>query len=300
MSRFQARRLLLGCSATDLVLLAEPEAGADTPQLLAALAVAPASAPLTAASAALCSALPALQPAPLAAAGEQARARAPSPAQFHTMSVTLDDGLARSFVVTPPRGAQSLRELRATAAARFATLYGESAEHWLLVGDWHASAPFIVCALPRALHQALELWAQARSWRLDSLAPAFVRVANSLRASVPADGWLLVGFGHTLSLLNTCNDQVASVRSLLLSGTPDVAALETLLAQERLRSPDQGARRASLLWAGAAAWLPAATRIAGLESRTIRTMGLPGRTLPGAGSSAAAQLALAGRRPCKA
>jgi hypothetical protein len=70
------------------------------------------------------------------------------------LAVTLDDGLARSFVVTPPRGARGLRELRASAAARFAALYGESAEPWLLAADWQAAAPFIACALPRELYQA--------------------------------------------------------------------------------------------------------------------------------------------------
>jgi hypothetical protein len=62
--------------------------------------------------------------------------------------VTVDDGLARSFIVTPPSGAQSLRELQATAAARFAVLYGESTEQWLLAGDWQATPPFIASALP--------------------------------------------------------------------------------------------------------------------------------------------------------
>jgi len=294
-SRFRARRLLLGCSASDLVLLAEPEATTEAPQLLAALAVAaPAAATASAATAALGAALAGLQPAPLAAA-DQAPAGAQSDAQSHFLSVTLDDGLVRSFVVTPPRGAQGLRELRATAAARFAGLYGESAEHWLLDGDWHASSPFIVCALPRVLYRALDQWAQAHSWRLDSMTPALVRVCNRLCASIPSDGWLLVGFGQTLSLLNLCNDQIASTRSVPLPGVPDFAALETLLAQERLRSPDQGAsgKQQSLLWAGAADWLPLASRMAGLESRTIR---LPDAgALAGAGSSAATQLALAGR-----
>ncbi len=292
MSRFRARRVLLGCSASDLVLLAEPEATTDTPQLLAELAVAaPVAATASSATAALSAALAGLQPAPLAAADQ-----VPAGAQSPFLSVTLDDGLVRSFVVTPPRGAQGLRELRATAAARFAGLYGESAEHWLLVGDWHASSPFIVCALPRALYRALDQWAQAHSWRLDSMTPALVRVCNRLCASIPSDGWLLVGFGQTLSLLNICNDQIASTRSVPLPGAPDFAALETLLAQERLRSPDQGAsgRQPSLLWAGAADWLPLASRMAGLESRTIR---LPDGGAPaGVGSSAATQLALAGRR----
>ena len=122
------------------------------------------------------------------------------------------------------------------------------------------------------------------------MTPALVRVCNRLCASIPSDGCLLVGFGQRLSLLYICNDQVASTRSVLLPSVPDFAALETLLAQERLRSPDQGAsgKQQSLLWAGAADWLPLASRMAGLESRTIR--------LPGGGGSAATQLALAGRR----
>ncbi|WP_299160280.1 hypothetical protein, partial [Accumulibacter sp.] len=61
MSRFQARRLLLGCSASEVVLLAEPEAGTAAAQLLVAQAVAAASAALADVSAALCAALQTLK-----------------------------------------------------------------------------------------------------------------------------------------------------------------------------------------------------------------------------------------------
>jgi hypothetical protein len=84
-SRFRARRLLLGCSASDLVLLAEPEATTDdAPQLLAALAVAaPAAATASAATAALGAALAALQPAPLAAADQAPAGAQSAVAQSH-------------------------------------------------------------------------------------------------------------------------------------------------------------------------------------------------------------------------
>ncbi|GEM_PF-1237901 len=296
MSRFQARRLLLGCSASEVVLLAEPEAGTAAAQLLVAQSVAPASAALADVSAALCAALQTLKTARPEAFASVADARSPARSPARLLVVTLDDSLARSFVVTPPRGAQGLRELRATAAARFAALYGESADDCLLVGDWHATSPFIVCALPRPLHQALDELAQAYSWRLASLAPALIRVGNRLCTAIPADGWLLVGFGLTLTLLNTCHDRVVATRSLRLPCAPDLATLETLVEQERLRSPGSGesARGQSLLWAGAADWLPEPTTIAGLESRT---MPLSGVVSPAATGSAAAQLALAGRRP---
>lgn len=286
-SRSRARRLLLGCTADNAVLLIAPESIRDVAQVLASwpIAASPAGA-----NAALCAMLQELQLASVAPAGTR------------SLRVTLDDSLVRSFVVTPPLGAQGLRELRATVAARFAALYGDSAEHWLLVADWQAVSPFIACALPRQLCQALEQLARRHSWRLDSLLPAFVRVSNHLSASVPADGWLLVGFAQTLTLLGTRAEQVSSTRSVSLSAAVDFAELETLLTQERLRQPDQpdqrlGGPAQSLLWAGVADWLPTASSIAGLESRTISLLALPGQELPGAGRSPAGQLALAGSWP---
>jgi hypothetical protein len=193
------------------------------------------------------------------------------------LSVTLDDGLARSFVVTPPRGAQGLRELRATAAARFAALYGESAEHWLLVGDWHASFPFIVCALPRPLYQALDQWAQAHSWRLDSLTPALVRVCNRLCTSIPADGWLagrLRADADLAQYLQRPGGKYAQPAPAQRAGSSPrwkpCSPRNACAARIRARAP----KEQSLLWAGAADWLPLATAMAGLESRTIRLCGL--------------------------
>ncbi|WP_291995072.1 hypothetical protein [Candidatus Accumulibacter sp. ACC003] len=278
MSRFQAESLLLGCAADGAVLLTDPVQPGAAVDILATLPV-ERSAGATAAG--LAAALPGLQLDTRVAAGQKC-----------ALTVTLDDGLCRSFVVTPPRGARGLRELRASAAARFAALYGESAEQWLVVADWHALAPFVASALPRALWQALQQLAQTRGWRLASVSPAFVRVGNRLCASIPADGCLLVGFAQTLTLLATRADQVAGLRSLRLAAAPDLAELETLLEQELLRLPAATERgRQSLLWAGAADWLPAAATLAGVASRVI-----PSRRVvtPAGGQSTAGQLASAG------
>lgn len=281
MSRFQAEQLLLGCTAEGAVLLAQ-SAPRKTPavHLRASVRAEPrADRPL----AALCRALHDLAPEPPAA----------TPAGAAGLAVTLDDGLVRSFIVTPPRGAQGLRELRASAAARFSALYGESAEPWLLAADWQAAAPFIACALPRELHQQLEQLARTQGWHLKSVRPALVRVWNHVCAALPADGWLVVGFGNTLTLVYTRQGESAGVRTLRLSGTPSLAELATLLEQERLRNPEDSQTRArqSLLWAGGADWLPAAATIAGLASRTLP---LSRQTVAAAEWPAAEQLALAG------
>jgi len=97
--------LLLGCAVDSAVLLALPVAAKSAVETLAALDFDPAQPPSLAT---LCGALSALAPAqPIAN-----EARLP-------LVVTLDDSLARSFVVMPPRGARGLRELRASAAARW-------------------------------------------------------------------------------------------------------------------------------------------------------------------------------------
>ncbi len=206
-------------------------------------------------------------------------------------SVTVDDGCVRFFVVTPPSGTQGLRELEAIAEARFAALYGESAEAWRLTADWQAAAPFIACALPRELQQAIEALAHRQGLRLHSLTPALARAWHRLRPSIPDDGWLLVGFGQTLTLVHHHQRQPVVVRSLCFGSPPSLAELDTLLEQERLRSPGDGGAPPSLLWTGAADWLPVATTIAGLPSRTLSW---PKSAAAGSGLPDAEQLALAG------
>ena len=274
MSRFPVDKLFLGCADDGAVLL--PASATSAPGVLASVRVDPAGSAIG-----LCDALHDLSPL-----SSRAGARA--------LSVTIDDGFTRSFVVHPPGGARGLRELRASAAARFAALYGESAESWLLAADWQATRPFVASAVPRSLYAACEQVARQLGCRLDSVSPAMIRVWNRVYASTPSDGWLVVGFGRTLSLLHTAAGQVAGLRSLRLGGAPEPAELEALLEQERLRASADAATRArqSLLWAGAADWLPATATMVGLASRTIRlSEALPPGDLPGA-----RQLALAGDR----
>lgn len=251
MSRSRGRPLLLGCSAQSLALLALPMNNRAPVECLSALAL-PASAP--GGTGALCRALRALKPE-----SSPATTRLP-------FLVTLDDGLVRSFLVTPAKGARSLRELKECAALRYAALYGEPADDWAIAADWQASSPFIACALPGELLQTITAVAAANGWRLHSVTPALVRVWNRVAASIPGNGWLLVGFAHTLTLVHTCSDQVAGVRTVRFPETTE--ALTTLIEQERLRTPARGAARdrQTLSWVGAAEWLPAAGTFAGLPS----------------------------------
>ncbi|MEF8697737.1 MAG: hypothetical protein V5B07_05335 [Candidatus Accumulibacter sp. UW27] len=274
-SRFQADRLFLGCAAEGAVLLARAarKTSSGSTLLASARTEMPTGKPSTRA---LCAALQGLTP---------------GASRSGACAVTVDDGFVRFFVVTPPSGTQGLRELEAIAAARFAALYGESTEAWRLTADWQATAPFIACALPRELQQAIEALAQRQGARLHSLSPALARAWHRLRPSIPDNGWLLVGFGQTLTLVYHHPRQPVGVRSLCFASSPSLAELDTLLEQERLRRPGDGGAPPSLLWAGAADWLPEVTTIAGLSSRTLPW---PGPMAAGSGLPAAEQLALAG------
>ena len=149
------------------------------------------------------------------------------------------------------------------------------------------------CALPRELNQALAGLARTQGWRLDSVAPALVRVWNRVCPAIPADGWLGIGFARTLTLVHHQQGELAGLRTLRLPAAPDLAELETLLEQERLRNAVAAGMQAgqSLLWTGGAQWLPAASTVAGIASRTLPLPGPKGS--PGE-RPVAEQLALAG------
>jgi hypothetical protein len=108
-----------------------------------------------------------------------------------------------------------------------------------------------------------------------------------------------VGFGRTLTLVHHQHGELAGLRTLRLPAAPDLAELETLLEQERLRNaPVMGMRaRQSLLWTGAADWLPAAATVAGILRD--HPSALPEGIARASGLPVAEQLALAGEAAMK-
>lgn len=278
MSLFRPEIRLLGCSPSSLALLAAPAAVRQPPATLVSLRFEPGPA----AGATLIDRVQQLR--------LDAKRRSVLPSL--RLYVTLDDVLTRIFVVTPPGGTRNLRELEAAAAARFAALYGESPEAWRLTADWHASLPFVACALPNDTYRALEAFARAHHWQLASVSPLLARAWNHLRASLASPGWLLAGHGSTLTIAYCERQRVLRVRTLSLVGRPALAELELVIEQERLRalSSTPEAQTPSLSWTGTADWLPAASQIAGLASHTLAWP-----TAPASGEDdPVARLALAG------
>lgn len=133
--------------------------------------------------------------------------------------VTLGDELVRYFIVTPPANAARMQDLRAAAAVRFQTLYGDTEAAWQLTADWQAAEPFLACAVWRNVLTALRLAVAPGGGCLVAVTPCFVNAWNVLRGELGANAWLATLRDGALTLglvVNAPKPRLASVRTLVL------------------------------------------------------------------------------------
>lgn len=128
------------------------------------------------------------------------------------MHVSVDDTLARLFMVTPPANAASLTDCRAAAQARLMQLYGETAAGDALSGDWDHRHPFLACALPARL---VDL-AHEGGVRVLSLTPHGVAAWNRWRHQVRAGHWFASVAQDQLTLMAVKQGRVHALRTLPL------------------------------------------------------------------------------------
>jgi hypothetical protein len=116
------------------------------------------------------------------------------------VSIVLADELTRMWRVTPPPGATRLDDMEAAAGLRFQSLYGESPSAWNISGDWNASEPFFVAAMPRALLALLQLVAQEFKLSIVGVEPHFVSAWNRWRRGVKRGAWFGLLHDNLLTL----------------------------------------------------------------------------------------------------
>lgn len=146
--------------------------------------------------------------------------------------VLLADDLLRYFMVTPPSNAASMTDLRSAAEVRFEGLYGDSVASWHVMADWRSSDPFLACAAPRRLLDALRLAAASQKNALVSVTSSFVAAWNRRRREVSGDAWLATLSGATSTLGIIAGDsrpRLAAVRTLVF--TDDRHSAERLCEQ---------------------------------------------------------------------
>jgi hypothetical protein len=152
--------------------------------------------------------------------------------------VTLGDDLVRYFIVTPPANSASMRDLRAAAVVRFQMLYGEPVSAWQLAGDWQAGTPFLACAVPQRLVDAVQLAVAAERGRLLSVTPNFVAAWNRVRDRLGPGAWLATLHNGALTLGLVAHEparRLAAVRTLVLpESAPPASWLRDQVARAAL------------------------------------------------------------------
>ena len=98
------------------------------------------------------------------------------------LDVVLADSAVKFFAVQPPQGLQRFEELRELAALRFEELFGTDSALWRISADWSTRRPFLCCAAPAELIEALEA---VRGRRPMTIAPIFVRRFNDAAREFP-------------------------------------------------------------------------------------------------------------------
>lgn len=160
-------------------------------------------------------------------------------------TIILADEWVRLLMVTPPQNAARLQDCRAAAAMRFQALYDEPAANWRIDADWHATQPFLACAIRRPLLTALEELARRHRLRLIGITPQFVAVWNCWRHTLQAGAWFGVVQNNLLTLGAIDQGRLCAVRVTALPANvwQDQQWLPAHLAHESLRLnmavPDQ-------------------------------------------------------------
>ena len=176
--------------------------------------------------------------APDALAGQIAGALDEAGGSGLPVYATLADDLVRYFIVTPPGNAARMQDMRTAAGVRFQALYGEPMSAWQIVADWHATTPFLACAVAQRLHTALQLAVKMRRGYLVSVTPNFVAAWNRSRRQLAADAWLATLHDGALTLglvADTKKPRLAAVRTLVLSeDAPPMAWLREQVARAAL------------------------------------------------------------------
>lgn len=150
--------------------------------------------------------------------------------------VVLADDLVRYFMVTPPKNTGSLRDCQAAAQMRFQSLYGESLANWQLEADWHASEPFLACAIPANLTSMLQTILGEQRIRLAEVRPQFIAAWNRWHASIRSDAWFGAVYGCSVIVGVIHEGRLVAVRRLSSSYDGGLTAswLHDILAREAL------------------------------------------------------------------
>jgi len=154
------------------------------------------------------------------------------------LAVALGDECVRLFMVPPPRNAVSLQDVRAAAAMRFSTLYGDDPTAWQIDCAAASDRPFLACAMPAVLAASVQAAARDHRLRLVSLAPTFVLAWNRLHRRL-GTAWLGVVQGGQITLGCTSGNDLVAVHRAPLAGARLRELVRTVALRYGLDEPSE-------------------------------------------------------------
>ena len=154
------------------------------------------------------------------------------------LAVALADDCVRLFMVPPPRNAVSLQDVRASAAMRFHTLYGDDPSAWQIDCAPAADRPFLACAMPAMMASAVQAAARDHGLRLVSMAPTFVLAWNRLYRPL-GSAWLGVVQGGQITFGCTAEGDLAAVHRAPLPGGRLIDSVRAAALRQGLDEPSE-------------------------------------------------------------
>ena len=156
-----------------------------------------------------------------------------------SVAIVIDDPLGYLFVIKRPQGLRGLAEFDALVAARFTTLFGQSAEAWQLITDPKMTGEaHLACALPNVLLTQIRAAVRMQRASLASITLNFVATLNRQvrhqRAALNGDGLFANVGSASTTIAQRVGGTWGDVRVIANAAPPSLASLEALLARERL------------------------------------------------------------------
>ena len=149
--------------------------------------------------------------------------------------IVVSDEWCRFFIVRPPARATRPGDLTFAAEDRFKTLYDEPPREWTIRADWHATRPFLACAMYKPLLAVLD---GAPLRNVSQVVPQMVHYyARHAPGARRGRSWLVSCGPRRLTLAVTQDRACTDVHQLpVASHTRDLErSFEEFVESERLR-----------------------------------------------------------------
>ncbi|MBR8279078.1 hypothetical protein [Burkholderia vietnamiensis] len=158
---------------------------------------------------------------------------ADEPKTKYAADIVISDAYARFWIVVPPKNASTRRDLRLCTLLRFEELFGDSPVNWSLQAVWHATKPFLACAIPLPLLNAIRTGMSSHRLSVQRCVPHFVAEWNRhCRSFQQGEKWFAVSGDSTLTAALVRDRRIRFIRTVRYQSCDEIP-LNTIVSTLR-------------------------------------------------------------------